>query len=68
MGAKLNSIQNITHKTCPKCGKDMYLGRWVDMFTCEKCDMCIDITKEERKLITKFEEEHGLSRSARRKK
>ena len=67
VGAKVNSIQNITQKSCPNCGEDMYLGRWVDMWTCEKCDLAIDITGTERKLISKFEKDHGLHRSGKKK-
>lgn len=46
----------------------MYLGRWINQFTCEKCDLAIELTDTERKLISKFEREHGLHKSAKTKK
>jgi ribosomal protein S27AE len=60
------SIQEIKRKTCPKCGKRMYLARWFSMWTCENCDTCIDFTDEERKLVDKFEQHYRLTKTRRR--
>ena len=60
---KVASIQEIQRKNCPNCKRRMYLARHFSMWTCEKCDITIDFTKEEIERVNKFEEFYGLSKT-----
>ena len=64
----LNAIQRIATKYCPECKKEMYLARWVGVWSCEDCEIALEFTPEERDLINKFESERGLTRTGRKKK
>jgi ribosomal protein L37AE/L43A len=64
---KVADIQTIKQKSCPKCKRRMYLARHFSMWTCEKCDIEIAFTKEEIKLVNKYERKMGLSQTGKGK-